>query len=151
MLNANACKKCECNNHAHNCTYSLKLDLDPMDRTVAGGGVCLDCKHNTRGRYCEQCKPLYYRPSDKLLTAIDVCQPCNCFGPGVQDEKYECGKVIGNIFFFGDNSSLSRSRLSYDNTFSILSKSSNFPKLSSFVFCILHSIGAQEPLKTRKG
>lgn len=97
MLDANACKKCECHGHADSCAYNLRLDPHPSDRTKPGGGVCSNCKHNTIGRYCEQCKPLFYRAAGVPLSATDACEACNCYGPGVEPGKYECQKVIGIV------------------------------------------------------
>lgn len=92
-MDANPCKKCNCNNHADECIYDRTLDTDPTDRTKPGGGVCLGCKDNTIGRYCQACKPFYYRPSGKLLDDADVCQPCDCISPGVMKGVYECEGV----------------------------------------------------------
>ncbi|XP_066923568.1 usherin-like [Clytia hemisphaerica] len=101
VLNANKCKRCQCNNQADECYYNPSLDTAPDDRNAPGGGVCIGCKHNTIGRYCDQCKAWYYRPSDKALSDPDVCQPCNCIGPGISNVQLECekddtnGKVAG--------------------------------------------------------
>nr|XP_047132108.1 usherin isoform X3 [Hydra vulgaris] len=90
IFKANPCKKCQCNNHADSCSYYCSLDANFNSRNSAGGGVCNSCKHNTMGRYCENCKPLYYRPKGKNISSIDVCQPCNCVGPGVVFGNHNC-------------------------------------------------------------
>lgn len=92
ILNANPCKACECHRHADSCYYNRTLDQDPNDRNKLGGGVCTGCKHNTIGRFCETCKPLFYRPSGKLINVTDVCQPCDCIGPGVVSGQLDCQK-----------------------------------------------------------
>ena len=93
VLVGKPCKKCECNQHADQCVYDASLDTNPKDRNAPGGGKCIGCRDNTMGRNCGVCKPFYYRPSGKALSDVDVCQPCNCVGPGVADSMFECEKV----------------------------------------------------------
>lgn len=71
----NACKKCNCNNHASSCHF------DPAVYEASkhvSGGVCDGCKHNTMGTNCEQCKPFYYRDPDRDIQDPEVCRPCDC-------------------------------------------------------------------------
>ncbi|RWS31675.1 Laminin subunit alpha-like protein [Leptotrombidium deliense] len=80
--NPNECEECNCFGHSSNCVYNetvdqLGLSLDKYGQR-SGGGVCLDCQHNTEGINCDKCKPKFYRPANRPLTAINVCEPCNC-------------------------------------------------------------------------
>lgn len=72
---SNACKKCNCNDHATVCHFDQKV----YEETGSiSGGVCDDCTHNTMGRNCEQCILYYYHDPQRVITDPDVCQPCNC-------------------------------------------------------------------------
>ncbi|XP_071527686.1 laminin subunit beta-1 isoform X6 [Panulirus ornatus] len=76
---SNACKKCNCNNHASMCHF------DPQVYENTGrvsGGVCDDCSHNTQGRNCEECIPYYYQDPGKEIHDAEICQPCNCDNRG---------------------------------------------------------------------
>ena len=95
----NPCKKCECNDHADSCYYEPKLDSNPLDRTSKGGGVCQNCKHNTDGRHCNICKDFYFRPASKAVNVPDVCEQCNCYGPGMVKQGSICIKV-NSLFHF---------------------------------------------------
>ncbi|XP_047469022.1 laminin subunit beta-1-like isoform X2 [Penaeus chinensis] len=80
---SNACKKCNCNNHATRCHF------DPDVYETSGrisGGVCDDCAHNTYGRNCEQCIPYYYQDPARDIRDADICQPCNCDTRGSIDD-----------------------------------------------------------------
>lgn len=78
----NACKKCNCNNHATSCHF------DPAVYDASGkvsGGVCDGCIHNTMGTHCEQCKPFYYRDPERSLQDPEVCRSCDCDPVGSTD------------------------------------------------------------------
>nr|NP_476618.1 LanB1, isoform A [Drosophila melanogaster]NP_723319.1 LanB1, isoform B [Drosophila melanogaster]P11046.4 RecName: Full=Laminin subunit beta-1; AltName: Full=Laminin B1 chain; Flags: Precursor [Drosophila melanogaster]AAF52563.1 LanB1, isoform A [Drosophila melanogaster]AAN10647.1 LanB1, isoform B [Drosophila melanogaster] len=79
----NACKKCECNDHAVSCHF------DEAVFTASGfvsGGVCDNCLHNTRGQHCEECMPYFYRDPEQDITSERVCQPCDCDPQGSSDD-----------------------------------------------------------------
>ncbi|XP_048585709.1 usherin isoform X2 [Nematostella vectensis] len=86
------CVKCECNNHASACYYNSSLDPSPASRTVGGGGVCINCLHNTAGQFCHVCRDDFFREPGKSLSAVDVCSPCQCTGPGVETGKTSCAR-----------------------------------------------------------
>ncbi|XP_061075336.1 laminin subunit beta-3-like [Conger conger] len=75
----NACKRCECNNHAQRCSF------DPERYEASGrvsGGVCEGCMHHTAGPNCEQCAPNYYRNPRSAIDRPDTCLPCQCSAEG---------------------------------------------------------------------
>ncbi|KAB7494579.1 Laminin subunit beta-1 [Armadillidium nasatum] len=79
----NACKRCECNNHATRCHF----DNNVYEATgKISGGVCDECQHNTQGRNCESCIPYYYRNMARSLDDPNVCQACNCDLRGTTDD-----------------------------------------------------------------
>uniref|UniRef100_A0A1B6DHB4 Laminin subunit beta-2 n=1 Tax=Clastoptera arizonana TaxID=38151 RepID=A0A1B6DHB4_9HEMI len=79
----NACKRCNCNNHATSCHF----DPDVYEKTGRiSGGVCDGCQHNTVGRNCELCKPFYYRDPDRDFSDPEVCKLCNCDIGGSLDQ-----------------------------------------------------------------
>lgn len=79
---SNACKKCNCNNHATMCHF----DSQVFEGTgFVSGGVCDDCTHNTQGRNCEECIPYYYQDPGRELYDPEICQPCNCDSRGSVD------------------------------------------------------------------
>ena len=71
----NACKKCNCNNHASRCKFDHAV-YEASGRV--SGGVCMECEHNTQGKNCEQCKPFFYRDIARSLDDPNVCVPCDC-------------------------------------------------------------------------
>ncbi|KAG0716686.1 Laminin subunit beta-1 [Chionoecetes opilio] len=79
---SNACKKCNCNNHATMCHF----DSSVYEATgYVSGGVCDDCSGNTQGRNCEECVPYYYLDPARELYDPEICQPCNCDSRGSVD------------------------------------------------------------------
>ncbi|CAH0562710.1 unnamed protein product [Brassicogethes aeneus] len=71
----NACKKCNCNNHATSCHYDAAL----FEATKqVSGGVCDGCQHNTMGPNCGTCKPFYYKDPLKDIQDPEVCKECDC-------------------------------------------------------------------------
>ncbi|KRX90388.1 Laminin subunit beta-1 [Trichinella pseudospiralis] len=71
----NACKKCNCNEHANRCHFDHAVY---EASGFVSGGVCDDCQHNTMGKNCEMCKPYFYRDPDRALTDPYVCRACEC-------------------------------------------------------------------------
>ncbi|XP_037816684.1 laminin subunit beta-1 [Lucilia sericata] len=79
----NACKKCECNDHAVSCHFDETV-FEQSGRV--SGGVCDNCMHNTQGQHCEECMPFFYRDPLEDIRSPYVCKPCDCSLIGSLDE-----------------------------------------------------------------
>uniref|UniRef100_W4VRM4 Putative laminin n=1 Tax=Corethrella appendiculata TaxID=1370023 RepID=W4VRM4_9DIPT len=79
----NACKKCNCNNHATSCHFDQAV-YEHSGRV--SGGVCDNCQHNTQGQHCEQCIAFFYRDPIEDIQSPYACKPCDCDPRGSLDE-----------------------------------------------------------------
>lgn len=79
----NACKKCNCNNHANSCHFDQAV-YEHSGRI--SGGFCDNCEHNTQGQHCEQCLPFFYRDPNEDILSPYVCKPCDCDPTGSLDD-----------------------------------------------------------------
>lgn len=66
----NACKRCNCNNHADSCHFDWAVYINSGN---ISGGVCDVCQHNTMGSHCEMCKPYYYLDRNKDIQDPEAC------------------------------------------------------------------------------
>ncbi|XP_055695879.1 laminin subunit beta-1 [Lutzomyia longipalpis] len=79
----NACKKCNCNNHASSCHFDQAVY---EHSGKISGGVCDNCQHHTQGQHCEECVPFYYRDPNEDIQSPYVCKPCDCDPHGSVDD-----------------------------------------------------------------
>uniref|UniRef100_A0A1B0D836 Laminin N-terminal domain-containing protein n=2 Tax=Phlebotomus papatasi TaxID=29031 RepID=A0A1B0D836_PHLPP len=79
----NACKKCNCNNHASSCHFDQAV-YEHSGRV--SGGVCDNCQHHTQGQHCEECIPFFYRDPLEDIQSPYVCKPCDCDPHGAIDD-----------------------------------------------------------------
>nr|XP_024218763.1 laminin subunit beta-1 isoform X2 [Halyomorpha halys] len=78
----NACKKCNCNNHAETCDFNRDVFIKSGH---VSGSVCHNCLHNTMGNNCEKCKPFYFHDPTLPITHNDTCLSCHCNPRGTID------------------------------------------------------------------
>ncbi|KAH9285907.1 Laminin subunit beta-1 [Echinococcus granulosus] len=76
---ANACERCECNDHSDQCYFNPILYLQSGN---VSGGHCYQCLHNTEGPQCEFCSAGFYRHPGYPINHSQTCQPCNCHAGG---------------------------------------------------------------------
>ncbi|TPP62359.1 Laminin subunit beta-1 [Fasciola gigantica] len=76
---ANACERCNCNNHASACYFNPVLYIKSGN---VSGGNCHGCEHNTEGPNCEFCQPNFFRHPSYPIDHPNTCQPCNCHTDG---------------------------------------------------------------------
>ncbi|XP_066247088.1 laminin subunit beta-1 isoform X1 [Euwallacea similis] len=90
---SNACKRCNCNNHATSCHFDAALF---ESKGQVSGGVCDGCQHNTMGSNCEQCKPFYYKDPERGIQDPEVCKSCDCDPSGSLDEGI-CDSITDSV------------------------------------------------------
>ncbi|KAL5018766.1 hypothetical protein ScPMuIL_004488 [Solemya velum] len=90
IMDANECVACNCNLHARQCRFNMKL------YSLSGyksGGVCVNCRHNTAGRKCHYCKEGYFRDNTKPMTHRKACKGCDCHPVGALGKT--CNQTTG--------------------------------------------------------
>ncbi|ERL94756.1 hypothetical protein D910_12030, partial [Dendroctonus ponderosae] len=90
---SNACRRCNCNNHANSCHFDAALF---ETKASTSGGVCDGCQHNTMGSNCEICKPFYFKDPEKDIQDPEVCRPCDCDPHGSLDEGI-CDSITDTV------------------------------------------------------
>lgn len=79
----NACKKCNCNDHAEICEFNKDVFIKSGH---VSGSVCHDCQHNTMGNNCEKCQPGYFHNPSLPINDPNTCLPCSCDLSGTIDD-----------------------------------------------------------------
>ncbi|KAJ8947119.1 hypothetical protein NQ318_002479 [Aromia moschata] len=82
VRDTNACKRCNCNNHATSCHFDAAL----YEATShVSGGVCDGVYTTPWDPITEQCKPFFYIDPERDIQDPEVCRPCDCDPHGSLD------------------------------------------------------------------